>query len=326
MKLISIVTPCYNEEGNVRNLTGAVKSVFAGLPGYAYEHIFIDNASTDSTPSILRQLAAEDSHVKVILNTKNFGWLRSPYYGLLQGRGAATVYLPADFQEPPNAIPQFLKAWEKGHKVVLGVRAKSRENWLLSSVRRFYYFLIKHAAEIEHIDNFHGFGLYDKTFIDTLKRIDAPNPYFRGLVAEFGYDMVRVEYSQSARVHGRTKSNLYLLYDTAMLGFVNHSKVPLRLATLFGFAAALVSFLAGLGYLVYKLLFWDSFETGMAPIVIGLFFFTAIQLIFIGIIGEYIGAIYTQVKNWPLVIEKERINFDVGFLPERGDRDVARQT
>ena len=310
MALISVITPCFNEEGNVQKLSAAVKDIFERMDGYTYEHIFIDNSSTDKTGEILRDMAQKDKNVKVILNTKNFGWLRSPYHGLLQGRGVATVYIPADFQEPPELIPEFLKKWEEGHRIVLGIKTKSRESRLLFAIRRFYYYLIRKASEIDHIDNFSGFGLYDKKFIDILKSINEPNPYFRGLVAEFGFDMTKVEYVQSKRAEGQTKANLYKLYDAAALGFVNHSKVPLRMATFFGFFVAVISFLTGVGYLVYKLLYWDWFEAGMAPMVIGLFFFAAVQLIFIGIIGEYIGAIYTQVKGRPLVIEKERINFD----------------
>ena len=309
MTLISVVTPCYNEEENVEKLFQAVNDVFTKLDGYTHEHIFIDNASTDRTASILRELANKHRHLRVILNTQNFGWLRSPFHGLLQGSGMATIYLPADFQEPPDQIPRFMEEWEKGYKVVLGVKTGSKENRLLYLARRLYYSIVRRIAEVDHIDNFHGFGLYDRDFVDVLKRIDAPNPYFRGLVSEFGYDMTRVEYVQNKREHGKTSASFYKLYDAAMLGFVTHSKVPLRVATFLGFIVALLSFISGLVYLAYKLLFWDWFETGVAPLVIGFFFFAAVQLIFIGVIGEYIGAIYTQVLSRPLVIEKGRINF-----------------
>jgi len=310
MKLISIITPCYNEEENVEKLYNAIKNIFTELVDYSYEHIFIDNASKDSTVPILKEIAKNDKNVKIILNAKNFGWLRSPYYGILQGRGEATIYIPADFQDPPDLIQTFITKWEEGYKIVLGVKTKSRENQFVFYARKMYYLMIRKISEIEHIDNFHGFGLYDKRFIDILKKLKEPNPYFRGLVSEFGFDMIKIEYIQSKRERGISKGNLYKMYDAGMLGFVNHSKVPLRLASFLGFLVAMLSFLSGVGYFMYKLFYWNKFETGIAPLIIGLFFFSAVQLIFIGTIGEYVGAIYTQVKNHPLVIEKERINFD----------------
>lgn len=310
MKTISVVTPCYDEEENVEALYRTVKEIFSEYDRYAYEHIFIDNASRDRTVSILKQLAQQDRNLKIIVNARNFGWLRSPFYGLLQGSGDATIYITADFQDPPDTIREFIRKWEEGHNVVIGLKRQSNENRLVFAVRRFYYRLLKQIAEIEHIQDFHGFGLYDRRFIDVLKNIQTPNPYFRGLVSEFGYDIAEIEYVQGRRERGKSKGSFYKMYDAAMLGFVNHSKVPLRMAIFVGFFSAAVSFFVGLVYFLYKLLYWEKFETGIAPLVVGFFFVISIQLIFIGVIGEYVGAIYTQVKNHPLVIEKERVNFD----------------
>lgn len=308
-KKISIVTPCYNEEGNVRELYNQVKQQFDALTDYTYEHIFIDNASKDGTIDILRELAKSDKNVKLILNTKNFGHIRSPYYGLLQATGDAAILMVADLQDPPSLIPDFIKRWEEGHQIVLGVKSKSKENPLMFALRKMYYQLMAKSSSTEHISNFTGFGLYAQSFLNTLRSIEDPYPYFRGMVAELGADYCTVTYTQPVRQRGKTKNNFYTLYDMAMLGFVNHSKLPLRMASFIGFIVALISLLVGLVYLVYKLVYWDSFSVGMAPLVIGLFFFSSVQLLFIGIIGEYIGAIYTQVRKRPLVIERERVNF-----------------
>lgn len=311
MKLISIVTPCYNEEDNVKELYSQVRSVFESLDeSYAYEHIFIDNASKDRTVSILKEIAKEDRNVKIIVNARNFGHIRSPYHGLLQARGDAVIMLVADFQDPPSIVTNFIKKWEEGYKIVVGVKNKSEENPIMFAIRKLYYNLIGKYADTEQIKNFTGFGLYDKDFVDILRNLDEPYPYFRGLITEIGFEVAKVEFVQPKRKKGKTKNNFYTLYDMAMLGFVNHSKVPLRMATFIGFSVAIFSLLVALSYFIYKLIFWQSFQVGMAPMVIGVFFFAAVQLFFIGIIGEYIGAIYTQVKNRPLVIEKERINFD----------------
>lgn len=309
MKLISIVTPCYNEEANVAELVRRVRDVFSGLKQYRYEHIFIDNASTDSTVSILREIAKKDKNVKIIVNARNFGHIRSPYYGMLQASGDAVISIVSDLQDPPEMIPEFLHKWEEGHAIVIGVKNKSRENPLMFMLRKIFYSIIKRISDTEHIKNFTGFGLYDKRFMDVLRNLPEPYPYFRGLVAELGFDIVKIPYVQPRRERGKTKNNFYTLYDIAMLGFVNHSKVPLRLASFIGFGVALVSLLVAIGYFVYKLIAWNDFQLGSAPLIIGLFFFAAVQLFFIGIIGEYVGAIFTQVKQRPLVIEKERINF-----------------
>ena len=318
-KLISVVTPCYNEQDNVGPLYAAVRKVFAGLPQYEYEHIFIDNASTDRTAALLRDLAAQNRNVKVILNTRNFGHIRSPYHALLAAHGDAVIGLACDFQDPPEMIPALLEKWQAGSKVVMGVKTASDESAVMFAIRKAYYHLINRLAEIDLVKNATGFGLYDRVVVEALRRIDDPYPYFRGLIADLGYPPALIEYHQPARRRGITKNNFYTLYDIAMLGITNHSKVPLRLATMAGFALSAGSGLIALGYLIAKLVFWSHFTLGMAPVIIGLFFFGSVQLFFIGILGEYIGAIHTQVQRRPLVIEKERINFD---LPAAGKGQV----
>lgn len=309
MKLISVVTPCYNEEGNVRGLRDQIKAVFAQLPGYDYEHICIDNNSSDGTVAVLREMTREDKHLKVIVNTRNFGHIRSPHHALLQANGDAVVLMASDLQDPPALILEFVKKWEEGFKVVLGVKTSSDESALMYFVRGAYYDFIGRLSDIRLVKNNTGFGLYDRVVIDVLRTIDDPYPYFRGLICDIGYPQALVEFRQARRRRGVTKNNFYTLYDIAMLGITDHSKVPLRLATMLGFAMAALSFLIALGYLVAKLVLWNQFVLGTAPILIGLFLFSSVQLFFIGIIGEYIGAIHTQVLKRPLVIEKERINF-----------------
>ncbi len=307
MPRISIVTPCYNEEGNVEELHTKIQAVMAKLPHYDYEHIFIDNASQDKTVEILRGIAAQDSRVTVIVNTRNFGHIRSPYYGLLQATGECVVILASDLQDPPELIPEFLKKWEAGYKVVMGVKTASEETLAMWLVRKFYYELISRVAEISLVKNATGFGCYDQRVVELLRQIDDPYPYFRGLVSDLGFPAATIPYTQPSRKRGITSNNFYTLYDLAMLGITNHSKAPLRLATMSGFAMALFSLLVAIGYLVYKLLYWDSFSVGSAPVVIGVFFMASVQLFFVGIIGEYVGSIHTQVLKRPLVVEKERI-------------------
>lgn len=310
MKHISIVTPCYNEEPNVEELYRQVRAQFDRLSDrYTYEHIFIDNASTDGTVGVLRRLATEDKNVKIIVNAMNFGHIRSPFYGLCQATGDAVMLMVADLQDPPELIPQFLELWEQGHRVVVGVKNKSKENPVVYALRTAFYKVIKAVSETRQVENFTGFGLYDQTFIQLLRSIDDPYPYMRGLVAEYGGDLGEVFYTQPRRMAGHTHNNFYTLYDMAMLGFVNHSKVPLRLASFIGFVCGILSLFVALAYFVYKLCNWDNFDAGIAPLVIGLFFFGSIQLFFLGIVGEYVGSILTQVRRRPLVIEKERINF-----------------
>ena len=308
-KLLSIVTPTYNEEENVREVYEQAKRVMAELPGYRYEHLFIDNASTDKTVDILREIAAADPNVKVIVNARNFGHIRSPYYGLIQAHGDAVILLVADLQDPPALMLDFVRAWENGAKMILGVKTQSGESRLLFFIRKLYYTLVTKLSGTKLQKNFTGFGLYDKSVMDVLRRIDDPYPYFRGLVMEIGPEPVTVPYHQPARTRGITKNNFYTLYDMAMLGITSHSKVPLRLATMLGFALSCFGMLVAFGYLVAKLVFWNIFSAGIAPIVIGGFIFLSLQLFFIGLIGEYVAAIHTQVMRRPLVVEKERINF-----------------
>lgn len=310
-KKISIVTPCYNEEPNVEELYLQVRAQFDKLSHmYDYEHIFIDNASTDNTVAELKKLAAKDRNVKIIVNAMNFGHIRSPFYGLCQATGDAALLMVADLQDPPELIPQFLEQWESGRRVVIGIKNKSKENPIMYGLRTMFYKMIKKISETRQIENFTGFGLYDKTFIQLLRSIDDPYPYMRGLVAEYGGELGEVYYTQPKRLHGKTHNNFYTLYDMAMLGFVNHSKVPLRMASFIGFLCSAVSLLVAFVYFLYKLFYWDSFQVGQAPLVIGMFFFASIQLFFLGIVGEYVGSILTQVRRRPLVIEKERVNFD----------------
>ena len=308
-KKISIVSPCYNEELNVEELYTEVKKVMNDLPQYEYEHIFIDNASTDKTVEVLKRIAATDNKVKIIVNIRNFGHIRSPYYGLQQAYGDAVILMASDLQDPPHLIKELVQKWEAGNEIVVAVKNKSEENQLLFTIRKIYYSLIKKLSDVEQIKNFTGFGLYSQKFIEVLRTLNDPYPYFRGLITEIGFKRTEITYTQPVRKRGKTSNNFYSLYDLAMVGFINHSKFPIRLASLIGFGMSLVSLCVAMLYLIYKLLYWDRFEAGFAPVTIGLFFFGSIQLFFIGVIGEYVGAIHTQVKNRPLVIEKERINF-----------------
>lgn len=308
-KLISVVSACYNEEGNVRECYEQVKKVFSEIGHYRYEHVFIDNASKDRTAKILRELAAEDKNVKVILNARNFGHIRSGYHAILHVQGDAVISVVSDLQDPPELIKEFVRKWEEGFPVVVAFKQESDESAFFFMVRKLYYELVSHLAEIDLNKNATGFGLYDRRFIEILKEMDDPYPYFRGLVSEIGLPMARIPYHQPARKRGITSNNFYRLYDMAMLGITNHSKVPLRLATMLGFAVSLLSLFIALGYLVCKLLYWNSFQLGLAPLEVGLFFFGSVQLFFIGILGEYIGAIHTQVLKRPHVVELERINF-----------------
>lgn len=309
MKKIGVVTSCYNEEENVELLYKQIKEVMAAIKGYTYELIYIDNHSTDNTVSILRKIAKSDKNMKVIINTRNFGHIRSPYYGILQSSGDMVVYVASDLQDPPSLIPEFIHKWEEGYKVVMGVKTSSKENHIFSWFRTFYYRMLQRLSEIRLVENATGFGLYDREVIEKLRSLNDPYPYFRGLVADLGYEIATVPFVQPPRKHGITKNNFYTLFDMAMLGFTNHSKVPLRMATMLGFVTAVLSALIGLFYFVYKLINWQNFSLGLAPLSVGLFFFSSVQLIFLGVIGEYIGAIYTQVLKRPLVVEQERINF-----------------
>lgn len=308
-KTITLFTPCYNEEKNINALYSRVCSVIEKIPDYHFEYVFIDNASTDNTLQVLKDIAKKDARIKVIANVRNFGHIRSPYYGLLQCMGDAVIAMVADLQDPPEMIPKLIEEWEKGSALVLGVKTQSKENPLMFLVRKTFYSIIKRISTTEQLKNYTGFGLYDQKFLEVVRKIDDPYPYFRGMVMEYGWNIKTVEYTQDKREHGKSKNNFFTLYDLAMLGFVNHSKLPLRLSAFIGFFSAIISFMVALGYFIYKLLYWDNFQVGTAPMVIGVFFFSSVQLFFIGIIGEYIGAIHTQVRKRPLVIEKERVNF-----------------
>lgn len=309
MKKISIVTPCYNEEENIVFLYNEVKKQFDLLPEYEYEHIFIDNASKDDTVKLLKEIAFKDKNIKIIINSRNFGHIRSPYHGMLQASGDAVISLVSDLQDPPELIPEFIKKWEEGYKIVVGVKINSEENKLFFKIRKAYYSLVTKLSEVELVKNFTGFGIYDSRVIDELRKVKENYPYFRGLICEIGFEKAIIEYKQPSRKRGITKNNFFTLYDIAMLGITSHSKVPLRLAAMLGFLTSFLSFIAAIVYLIIKIIYWNSMPMGQAPLVIGLFFFSSIQLIFIGIIGEYIGNIHTHVMNRPLVVEKERINF-----------------
>jgi glycosyltransferase involved in cell wall biosynthesis len=309
MKLISIVTPCFNEDANIEEIHRQVKAVFETIPNYRYEHVFIDNASTDNTVSLLKKIAKDDPQVKIIVNSRNFGHIRSPYHAMLQTEGDATILIVADLQDPPELIKEFIHKWEQGFKVVVGVKPESQESKLMFFIRRTYYHFVTKIADVKLIKNFTGFGLYDKDVIALLRSHKDPYPYFRGLIAEIGFDIAEIPYNQPRRTRGVTKNNFYTLYDMAMLGITSHSKIPLRLATMAGFSLSILSFIISIIFLSLKLFFWQSFNLGVAPILIGLFFFSSVQLFFIGLLGEYIASINTRVMSRPLVVEKERINF-----------------
>lgn len=311
VKFLSVVSGCYDEEENVRELYERITRVFAEqLPEYSYEIILIDNCSQDKTVEVLRGICREDRRVKVIVNNRNFGHIRSGYHAIFQAKGDAIIALASDLQDPPEMIPQFVHKWEAGYKIALAQKTTSEESPLFFLVRKAYYNLVNRLSDIPLVKNVTGFGIYDRCVIEDIRKIGDPYPYFRGLICDLGYEQALIPFNQPARKRGFTKNNLYTLYDMAMLGFVNHSKVPLRLAIFSGFCIGAASFLMGVAYLVYKLLFWSRFEAGTAPVAIGLFFLGAVQLFFVGIIGEYVGAIHTQILRRPPVIEKERINFD----------------
>jgi glycosyltransferase involved in cell wall biosynthesis len=304
------MTPCFNEEDNVDALYEGIRAAFVTLPRYRYEHVFIDNASTDQTVSRLKSIAARDRNVKLIVNNRNFGPIRSPMHAFYEVRGDAVIALAADLQEPPELIPQYVQKWEEGYKVVVGVKPRSKESKLMFYVRQSYYAFLGRISEAPLIPNFSGFGLYDREVIEAVRAIDDHYPYFRGIIADLGYERAEIPFVQPRRKRGVSKNNFFSLYDNAMLGITNHSRVPLRMATFCGFGLSLASLLIAFGYLIAKLVFWNSFSLGTAPLVIGVFFLGAVQLFFIGILGEYIGAIHMRVHKRPLVTERERINFD----------------
>lgn len=310
-KKVSILIPCYNEKENVIPMSEAITTLFEDeCKQYDYELIFIDNDSTDGTRNLLRKICEKNKKVKAIFNAKNFGQFNSPYYGILQTTGDCTISMCCDFQDPVELIPQYLKEWENGYKIVIGIKKSSKENKIMYSLRSIYYKLIKKFSNVEQIEHFTGSGLYDKEFVNVLRDLKDPTPFLRGIVAELGFKRKEIPYEQPQRRAGKTHNNWYSLYDAAMLSFTSYTKIGLRMATFMGILCGIFSTIIGLIYLIMKIIFWDSFIAGMAPILIGMFFLGAVQLFFIGFIGEYILSINQRVMNRPLVIEEERINFE----------------
>jgi glycosyltransferase involved in cell wall biosynthesis len=309
-KTISIITPCFNEEANVMNLYKQVRQVMTDVGTYPYEHIFIDNHSTDNTVAILKSIASQDPNVKIIVNARNFGHIRSPMHALFAASGDAVISIVADLQDPPQMIEAFIREWENGAYCVLGIKRSSEEHSLMFWLRKRYYKLVERLSSVETIQNYTGFGLYDRKVVELVRSFDDPYPYFRGMIAEIGLPTVKLLYDQPARHFGVTKNNWYTLYDMGMLGIISYSKIPLRLATFAGFTGAVLSFLIALGYLIAKLIFWSTFTVGVAPMIIGVFFIQSLLLVFLGVVGEYIGAIYTQLQHRPFAVELERVNFD----------------
>ena len=311
MTLLSILTPCYNEEAGIAACHEAVRAVMAAhLPDCDYEHVFIDNCSQDRTVATLREIAARDARVRVIVNARNFGPSRSSFHGILQTRGDATIPVLADLQTPPALIPEMVRRWRDGAKIVIAVKRGSKEGVLLRAARAGYYRLMRRLSKIEQIPNFIGYGLYDRRVIDILRGLNEPEPYFRGLIMELGFERSMIEYDQPPRRTGKSSYNLFSLADYALIGLSSYSRAPLRLMTLIGFAASMASFLAGFAYLAIKLMFWNSLPIGVAPVLIAVFFLSSIQLFALGVVGEYIGLLLNYSRKFPLVIEGERINFD----------------
>lgn len=309
MKKISVLVPCYNEQENVIPISEAIISELNKLEKYDYELIFIDNSSTDNTQKLITDLCNKNPKIKAIFNCRNFGQFNSPYYGLLQTTGDCTILMCADFQDPIDMIPKFIKEWESGYKIVIGIKNKSKENKIMYFMRSCYYKIISKMSETKQIQHFTGFGLYDKDFIEILKKLDDPTPFLRGIVAELGFKRKEIPYEQEKRKAGKTHNNFYTLYDAAMLSFTSYTKAGLRMATFAGAAVSVISFIIGLIYLIMKLIYWDRFAAGTIPILIGMCFLGAIQLFFIGFLGEYILSINTRVMKRPLVVEEKRINF-----------------
>lgn len=312
MKKISIMVPCFNEVENVDLMAEALTDLMQKrLPKYDYEILFIDNCSTDGTKEHLEQICARDKKVKAIFNITNFGQFNSPFYGMCQTTGDCTITVCCDFQDPLEMIPRFVEEWEKGHRIVSGIKTSSRENGFIYFLRTIYYKVIKNMSDVKLIEHFTGFGLYDKTFIALLKQLDDPIPFLRGIVAEYGagFNMIQIEYEQPKRQAGTTHNNFYTLYDAAMLSFTSYTKIGLRLATFLGFFMSGASLVIAIGYLVYKLYHWETFQPGMAPLIIGMFLSSSVQLFFIGFLGEYILNINTRVINRPIVVEEKRLNF-----------------
>ena len=310
MKHIAIVTPVFNERENIEELLLAVESIFSNIENYEYTHLFIDNSSTDGSEELLIQLTDKFDNVKAIINARNFGYVRSSFYGLINLDADATILLACDFQEPPELIHQFIEQWEKGHLVVGGIKVESEESKIKRFLRTIYYKLVNSLSDVELIDHYFDFGLYDRSVIKELRQISDTKPYLRGLIPELGYKVSTIEFKQLKRKRGKTKQNWYELFDTVMLGLTSQSKVPLRLATIVGFIVATLSFLSGMYYLIRKVVSWDSFEMGVAPLVIGMFFMSSVLLITVGIVGEYVGSIHTQSLKRKYILEKNRYGFN----------------
>lgn len=311
MKKVSILIPCYNEEENVVPMSEAIVELFTTqLPQYDYELLFIDNDSHDNTRPLLRQIGAKNPKIKAIFNAKNFGQFNSPYYGILQTTGDCVISMVCDFQDPLELIPQYLQEWENGYKIVIGIKTSSKENKLVYFLRSIYYKMIKKFSNVEQIEHFTGSGLYDREFVEVLRNLKDPTPFLRGIVAELGYKRKEIPYEQPQRRAGKTHNNWYSLYDAAMLSFTSYTKIGLRLATFIGIFVGALSFIIAIVYLIMKLVFWDTFTAGMAPVIIGMFFLGSVQLFFLGFMGEYILSMNQRIMNRPLVIEEERINFD----------------
>lgn len=309
-KTISVVLPSYNEEGNIEQIYIEILKLFKSqLKEYNYEILFIDNDSKDNTRSIIRKICKKDKNAKAIFNAKNFGQFNSPYYGLLNTSGDAVISMASDFQDPVDMLPKFVEAWEKGYKIAVGIRKTSTDNIILSNIKKLYYNLIDKFSNIDQIKMFTGFGLYDKDFIDILKKLDDPTPFLRGIVAEIGFKRKEIFFEQGERKSGKTSNNFYSLYDAAMLSFTSYTKIGLRLATFFGAIVFIISFVVAIVYFVMKIIWWDRFQAGMIPMLLGMLFLGSIQILFIGIIGEYVLAINQRTMHRPLVIEEERINF-----------------
>lgn len=309
-KKVSIMIPCYNEEENIVAITDAVVAQMEQLTQYDYEIVVIDNCSTDNTRPLLREICAKNKKIKAIFNVKNFGQFNSPVHGMMQTTGDCTINICADFQDPVEMIPEFLKYWEEGYQIVHGVKTSSKESGLMYRLRTVYYKLIKKYSSVDQIEHFTGFGLYDRSFVDVLRNLKDPMPFIRGIVAELGGKRKAIPYEQPERRAGKTHNNWYSLYDAAMLSFTSYTKIGLRMATFLGGGVALISFLVALVYLILKIFNWQNFNAGQAPILIGMFFLGSVQLIFLGVIGEYILSMNQRIMNRPLVVEEERINFD----------------
>ncbi len=311
MKTISIVIPCYNEEENVEVMADSLRRLFQKeLSHYQYEILFIDNDSQDTTREKIRKLCAEDRGIKGIFNAKNFGQFNSPYYGMLQSSGDCTVLMAADFQEPVEMVPKFVKEWENGYKIVAGIKTTSKENKFMYWLRGCYYKMIKRLSDVEQIEQFTGFGLYDARFIQVLRDLDDPTPFLRGIVAELGFRRKEIPYEQQLRRAGKTSNNFYRLYDAAMLSVTSYTKVGLRLATFIGGFSCIMSMIVGFVYLIMKLIWWYRFPAGVAPMLVGMLFLGSVQVFFIGMVGEYVLSINQRVMRRPLVVEEERLNFE----------------